>query len=291
MTESPGLRPVPAAMPALVTPFDAAGVIDESAHEHNVAHLAGRGVTGFLIAGSTGEGPYLLPGERRTLLVAARRAAPGSFLLGGVAAQSVAQATAQLAELDDADAALVVTPTAFVSSVEHQVGYYSAVADAATKPVWLYTVPKVTGYNLPVPAVVALATHGNIVGIKDSSGIPERIGDIRGSCPPGFLIYVGASSALAASRRRGCNGAITASSNYTFSLVDQLVKLDPADAAIDLLQARLTEVAGRVEAYGVPGTKAMATLAGLQAGHPRAPLATLDADSIDGLSKAVTSLL
>ena len=30
--------------------------------------LTGRGVPGFLIAGSTGEGPYLEPGERRSLI-------------------------------------------------------------------------------------------------------------------------------------------------------------------------------------------------------------------------------
>lgn len=282
----------PAALPALVTPFDDAGDLKADAHHHNIDVLGERGVTGFLIAGSTGEGPYLVPGERAYLLAIARDAAPNAFLLCGVAAQSVAQALRQISALEQfADAALVVTPNMFSPTVERQILYYRAIADEAAKPVWLYTVPSVTGYNLPVEAVIELATHPNIAGIKDSSGIPERIDEIRQNCPDEFLIYAGASRALATSRRVGANGAITASSNYAFDLVNNIVSRSPDDGAVDGLQSELTELAEVVEAHGIPGTKTVANLVGLRAGVPRAPMLPLDETKDAELRETVGPLL
>ena len=290
-TSGPKTAP-PAALPALVTPFEGGGGLDAGAHDHNIRALSDRGVTGFLIAGSTGEGPYLLPGERAYLLAIARDVAPDAYLLCGIAAQSVAQALRQISELEkSADAALVVTPNMFSPTVERQITYYRALADEANKSVWLYTVPSVTGYNLPVEAVIELATHPNIVGIKDSSGIPERIDEIRQNCPDDFLIYAGASRALAASRRVGANGAITASSNYAFELVNNIVSRSPDDDAVDGLQSELTNLAGIVEAHGIPGTKTAANLVGLTAGVPRAPMRPLDEKQDAELRDAIGALL
>ena len=108
------MRIPPNVMPALITPFTAAGELNEAAHRHNLATLQTRGCRGFLVAGSTGEGPYLEAGERRQLLAAAREELGSDpFLLGGIAGESVRQATAQVAEVTEggADAVLVVTPT------------------------------------------------------------------------------------------------------------------------------------------------------------------------------------
>jgi dihydrodipicolinate synthase/N-acetylneuraminate lyase len=289
MSSSPHNSAPPRALPALVTPFDSTGELDAAAHDHNIGVLTERGVTGFLIAGSTGEGPYLLPGERAHLLAIARQKAPRAFLLCGIAAQSVVQATHQLGELQEADAALVVTPNMLAPTPDHQIRYYRAVADAATMPVWLYTVPPVTGYNLPVEAVITLSAHPNVVGIKDSSGMPERIAEIRQNCPGSFMIYAGASRALAASRRAGADGAITASSNYAFSLVDNLVGRSPDDDGLDALQAELTGLAAIVEAHGIPGTKTAATRTGLMAGAPRAPLLPVDEGTDADVSETVGS--
>ena len=65
----------PRTMPALITPFDDDGEIDVVAHHHNVSAATGVGARGVLIAGSTGEGPYLEPGERTTLVATARESA------------------------------------------------------------------------------------------------------------------------------------------------------------------------------------------------------------------------
>ncbi len=111
------MRTPPAVMPALVTPFTSDGELDAESHRHNLRTLADMDVEGFVIAGSTGEGPYLDPGERADLVAAARdELGDDPFLMCGIAAQSLRQATAQVAEAHDAgaDAALVLTPTTLV---------------------------------------------------------------------------------------------------------------------------------------------------------------------------------
>ena len=101
-------------LPALVTPFAGNGNLDLDAHASNLTALSDRGITGFLLGGSTGEGPYLEDGERLALLETARATLGDSpFLLSGIMSESLRGALRQIEEAASggADAALVLTPT------------------------------------------------------------------------------------------------------------------------------------------------------------------------------------
>ncbi len=285
------VRPPPEVMPALVTPFDIDGSLDLAAHHHNVAALWERGARGFLVGGSSGEGPFLEPGERAALLASARRVAADAYLLGGVNGESVRLAVSQLDEIAaaGADAGLVITPTTLSRDDDAAVRrFYEQVAETSPLPVLLYTVPRWTGYSLPVDMAAVLAGRAGIVGIKDSGGEPSRVGDLVASLHGApFLVYAGASAAIAESVRLGATGAITASANYAFDLVASVVASvrsdsDPADA-----QARLGEMSAAVERWGLAGTKAAAAAAGLRAGWPRLPLRPLP----DTVAAEVAALL
>src|SRR5665811_1671533 len=92
---------LPRLLPALLTPFARSGVLDLDANRHNLTALAGQGAKGFLIAGSTGEGPYLEPGERTALLETARDTLGNNpFLLCGISAETTRMALAQAAEAE-----------------------------------------------------------------------------------------------------------------------------------------------------------------------------------------------
>ncbi len=270
-------------MPALVTPFDEDGEIDLDAHRHNLATLAGRGVAGFVIAGSTGEGPYLEPGERSALVGAAREElGTKPFLVCGVAAETLRAARRQTAEAADAgaDAALVMTPTALVRGRHDAVRtFYIELAADAPLPVLLYSVPAVTGYELPVDVAQELLSHRTaIVGMKDSGGHPVRIQQLAGAVEGSFL-FGGASRAVSLSVAGGGHGAITASGNYAPSLVREVITASRKGKAADA-QERLTGLVGLVEARGLAGTKLAASVAGLRPGHSRRPVRPLgDADA------------
>lgn len=270
--------PLPTLMPALITPFAATGDLDLDAHRRNVTFLVAAGLAGFVVGGSTGEGPYLEPGERGLLLRTARDAAPDATLVGGINAETVRLALAQIEEAAEAgaDAALVITPTTLVRDRDMAVeAFYTDVADAATLPVLLYTVPRVTGYELPLDSVVRLSAHRSIVGMKDSGGEAQRAERLKGNTRPPFHIYIGASRAVADGVAAGARGAITASANYCWALLGELIDAAASGRGAASLQATLDALTAEIEPFGIPGTKTAAGMVGLDPGRPRRPLRPL----------------
>ena len=288
------MRTPPHFMTALITPFDDNGDIIVEAHHHNLQLQAQRGITGFLLGGSTGEGPYLEPTERG-LLVGETRATLGTdpFVMCGVAAQSVRQAVHQVDEIADAgaDAALVLTPTSLARGNHGAVRrFYEALAESARLPIFLYSAPAVTGYDLPSEDAADLSAHPNIVGLKDSAGVALHTKHVAEASVEGFLVYSGSSSALTQAIAGGAVGAITASSNYVPELVAQVVKTasESVTRAVPL-QEQLTSTSKAIEAYGVVGTKAAAGAAGLWTGIPRQPLQPVPRTELAKINQIVSN--
>jgi dihydrodipicolinate synthase/N-acetylneuraminate lyase len=137
------------------------------------------------VLGSTGEAVLLSLDEQREVLeIAIAAAAPDKVMIAGIGQESVRQtiAMAECAAGLQYDAVLVRTPQFYRTQYyradapqTEMLTYYRAVADHSPLPVVLYSVPALTLYDLPIELVAELAQHPNIIGIKDSSGKPERI--------------------------------------------------------------------------------------------------------------------
>jgi len=270
------MRSLPRVMPALITPFARSGELDLGAHRHNVIRMWGLDLRGTLIAGSTGEGPYLELGERRSLVAAAREVAPRSFLLCGIHAETVRSAIAAMHEADEggADAVLVVTPTTLVRHRPDLIeAFFVEVTEAAPLPLLLYSVPKVTGIELAESSVASLSPHPRIVGMKDSGGDPIRSSRLVRAAPDGFKLYAGATTAVSLSIAGGAHGAITASANYAPRLVrDTVIAARRSLRSAEALQTRLSILSTTIESHGTPAVKYAAGRVGFAAGHSRAPL-------------------
>jgi 4-hydroxy-2-oxoglutarate aldolase len=283
----------PRVMPALVTPFTRDGELDLEAHLYNLSALWERGLRGFLIAGSTGEGPYLEPGERHLLVTTARGLLEDAFLICGVASETLRGAVAQTEEAAaaGADALLALTPTSLARGNSAAVrGFYQELAQASPQPLMLYSVPSYTAYDLPIELAAELAGERNVAGMKDSGGQPVRIARLVEEAPKEFLVYAGASVAVALSMAAGAYGAITASANYVPELVIEVVEADSTPQAAQA-QARLRELSEVVEAHRIPGVKAAAEAAGLRPGHPRRPLQRLKGPQSTEIHRAMAAYL
>jgi 4-hydroxy-2-oxoglutarate aldolase len=283
------MLPPPEYMPALITPFTKSGEINTKAHASNLRLLADQGIQGFVIGGSNGEGPYLEPGERFRLVKTARRRK--THLMVGIAAETTRTALAQVQEAVDAgaDSVLVLTPTTLSRDRDESVlRFYTSVADSSPLPAFLYSVPVVTAYSLPVGLVSKLSRHQNIVGMKDSSGDVVRLQSIIDASPQDFILYSGSSRALTAAIAIGCHGAITGSGNYLPALVlKTLATARESPAKARKLQKRLSAISAEVESHGVPGVKAAAKASGLDPGHPREPLTRLSQGAETSLAKLI----
>lgn len=172
--------------PAITTPFYPDGNLYFRKLEHNIARYSRTQLAGMVVLGSTGEAVMLSQDEQREVLrIAIGAAAADKVMLAGIGQESVRQtlAMAETAAELRYDAVLVRTPHFYRNQLHRINGpqlemltYYRTVADHSPLPVVLYSVPPFTLYDLPIEVIAELAQHPNIIGIKDSSGKPERIG-------------------------------------------------------------------------------------------------------------------
>src|SRR4029453_3296967 len=107
---------------------------------------------------------------------------------------------------------LVRTPGFFKSQMTNDVfvKHYTAVADASPLPVLLYNFTAVTGVNLLPAAVAQLATHPNIVGMKESGGDIGQIADLVASTPATFSVIAGSAGTFYPAMSVGAVGGILA---------------------------------------------------------------------------------
>jgi 4-hydroxy-2-oxoglutarate aldolase len=278
----------------LVTPFDAVtGEVDLVALRANVRALVEHGVQGVLVSGSTGEAVYLDESERRLLIEAARAVVTGDrLLLAGVGAEST-RATVRMARAAadaGADAVLVMPPAFYrgLMTPEALREHYAAVADASPVPVVIYQVPShLSTVELATGLVAELARHGNVIGIKESRGSLEQVGDLLTACPPGFQLLVGSAALLYPAFDMGAPGAIVAAAHLAPGACVALYRAFREARASDA--GRLQERVGPlhkeiVVRLGVPGIKAALDLLGRHGGAPRLPLRPLSAKAREEVS-------
>jgi len=193
------------------------------------------------------------------------------------------------------DAALVRTPSFFKSQMTTAafVRHYTAVADASPIPVLLYNVSMFTGVTLAPDAVATLASHPNIVGMKDSGSDIGLIAEFIAQTPDDFVVLAGSAATLFHALAAGCDGAILALAALVPGEVVRMQtlvsenRLDEARA----LQRRLMPLARTIGGlHGVPGLKAALELMDFAAGPPRPPLLPVPPQIVELLRTQLDSL-
>jgi 4-hydroxy-2-oxoglutarate aldolase len=168
---------------AITTPFYPDARLYLRKLEHNVDRYSRTPLSGLVVLGSTGEAVMLGDEETREVLRTARDAASADkVLIAGVARESVSE-TLRLAEFaaeQSYDAVLVRTPNFYSPQMSDAsiLNYYRVIADSSALPVILYSIPQFTKYDMPVQVIAELASHPNIIGLKDSSGKVDRIAEV-----------------------------------------------------------------------------------------------------------------
>lgn len=269
--------------PALVTPFDSAGAVSLFGLEHNIGLYNQTAVSGYVVLGSTGESVLLSWTESVEILrLVTRHATPSKLLIAGTGAESTAETirrTKFAAELGY-QIALVKTPYYYkpVYRAETYLNHYRAVADASPIPVLLYSVPQFTGVALETPEILALSKHPNIIGIKDSSGVMQRVAEVVEAARPDFHVLTGGAAVIYPALALGARGAILALASALPELCTQVFELVQAGqhAQARDLQLKLARASKRiVSESGIAGVKFAMDLRGYKGGVPRLPLLPL----------------
>ena len=204
-------------LPAVVTPFqtDAQQSLDLEGLRSNIEALIAAGVHGIVPTGSTGESATLTFEEHEKVVEVAVEAAGGKVpVLAGTGSNHCRGAPVHEGGKDlGADGALLISPYYNKPNRAGLVRHFTLIADLDI-PTVLYNVPGRTGQNLAPDLVIELASHPNIVGIKEASGNVAQVSQIiEGTLDEDFSVISGDDNLTLPILALGGSGVISVAAN------------------------------------------------------------------------------
>ena len=161
---------------AMITPMTPDGAVDYD----GAARLADYLVTdmrndALVVNGTTGEAPTTTDAEKEQLLrVVLETVGSRAKVVAGVGTNITAH-TIELtrqAERAGVHGLLVVTPYYSKPPQAALLAHFTAVADAATRPILIYDIPGRTAAAVADETLIKLSAHPRIVGVKDAKDDP-----------------------------------------------------------------------------------------------------------------------
>ena len=214
---------------ALVTPFTAAGAVDEKRFRALVERQIAAGVRLLVPCGTTGEAATLTASEHEQVIALTVETARGRAKVLAGAGTNATTATidrARAARAAGADALLLVAPYYNKPTQLGLVAHFRAVAQAVgDAPIVLYNVPGRTASNLAAATTLALAREvENIVGVKEASGDLAQIMAILRDRPAGFRVLSGDDAVTLPLIALGADGIVSVVSNEAPDLMANLAE-------------------------------------------------------------------
>ncbi|MBP5435895.1 4-hydroxy-tetrahydrodipicolinate synthase [bacterium] len=163
---------------AIITPFKEDGKIDFEAFGKLLEKQESAGVSGVVVAGTTGEGATLALNEKEELFRFACGRVSKLDLVAGTGTNNTADSVRQTEAALKAGfkTVLAVTPYYNKPTPKGLFAHYSAIAATGAKIV-LYNVPGRTGLNISPLALSMVAKIENVVAVKEATGDIGRLAD------------------------------------------------------------------------------------------------------------------
>ncbi|MCF0073093.1 4-hydroxy-tetrahydrodipicolinate synthase [Dyadobacter sp. CY261] len=201
---------------ALITPFDEQNEIDYPGLKRLIDLVTEGGTDYLVVQGTTGESPTVSSKEKRDILAFTiennYKKLPIIYGIGSNDTQSVLD-TIKETDFTGVDAILSVCPYYNKPTQEGIIAHFTAIADASPVPVLLYNVPGRTVINVKADTIVKLASHPNIIGIKDAGGSLEQSMELAARVPDDFLLLSGDDNLVTTMVSVGWHGVISVIAN------------------------------------------------------------------------------
>ncbi|AQQ70493.1 4-hydroxy-tetrahydrodipicolinate synthase [Limihaloglobus sulfuriphilus] len=156
---------------AICTPLTEEETLHKDGFKEHIDQQFNNGIYGVLICGTMGNMQLLKDEVYRDAVKYGTEfsAQKGEVFIGvGDASYSRTLARIEFAQQFDVDGLVVLCPYLVKYSQDELVDYFSALADASSKPVYLYDLPVLAGMKISHDTVLKLSKHPNIHGAKCS---------------------------------------------------------------------------------------------------------------------------
>jgi len=287
---------------ALVTPMTELGEIDYEGFRKLIQFQITEGIDGIVPLGTTGENPTLDEDEEDKLIEIAVKESAGKIkVIVGAGSNDTKHMVkyVERAKRFDADAALVVTPYYNKPNDSGMLRHFEAAAKPGI-PIIVYNIASRTGKNIPTPLMKEIAKIQGIIGVKESSGDINQMGDVireiampRKDSQNKFWVLSGDDSMTLPLISMGGEGVISVVSNLLPAKVKNMTQA-ALDGNFEKARAIHYEIlpfmkAAFIETNPVPIKQAL-VWAGLPAGPTRLPLGKLEPSSEAIIKKAMSGL-
>ena len=283
---------------ALVTPFKNNKLDVDNYIELIHFHIK-NGTNGLVPAGTTGESPTLSHEEHEKVIELCINEAKGKIpVIAGTGSNSTEEAISltKHAEKAGADAALVVTPYYNKPTQEGLYQHYKAINDTCGIPVIIYNIPSRSVIDMTVDTMAKLFELKNIVGVKDATGILDRVNQQKEKMGNDFIQLTGEDANVLEFNKRGGIGCISVTANIApklcsdfqkFSLSKNNNEIKEAERINDLLQPVHKSLF--IESNPSP-VKYAAKLLNLCSDEVRLPLVQVMDSTKEAIKKALVSV-
>jgi len=253
---------------ATPTPLTADGHVDVASVQRMVAHHVDLGVTGMMLAGTCGEGPWLRERDKEVLTRTAVEAAQGRISVALQVTDNSAVRTLDNIERATAwgvEIAVVAAPSFFINvTPQRLVSHYVEIIRKSSLPVGLYDRGSHSPYVVPEAMFPEILNEKNLVVVKDSSQQESRRRAYLAAraARPELVLFTGSEFDAAEYIEAGYDGALLGGGIFNAAIAIEMlaavrVKNMPRANA---LQARMNDLMYRV--YG--GTKIECWMTGLK---------------------------
>ena len=286
-------------IPALITPMRKDGTIHEALLEKQVSYLSKAGADGFLINGTTGEGPFLSRDEKRRTFVVTRRASKGrQFLCLACIQPSTGLTLDEIFGFESLqpDFVVVTAPFYFAASQREIILHFEKIAKQSPFPVIAYNIPQCTHNKMDYNTMLEISSIEKVVGLKDSSGDFATFSRVvRKTREREFAWIQGEDSLDAESLILGASGIVTGLSNVWIEpYVGMCRAAEENDVrSVQEFQKKINRLYRILRVTGnktVPAIKAATFLLGRCEKWLKPPLLPLSDEELSRVKKVLTDL-
>lgn len=272
----------------ITTPFKKDGSLDLEGLAKNMEQYKESRLNGYLAIGSNGENKSMTEEEKlQVLATIIEGKASDQIVMAGCIAESTFESIsfAKKAAALGADYLTLLSPSYFKNQMTDDAlyKYFTDIADAVDKPCLVYCAPQFTGGIVLSPSLVKrLASHENVVGMKDSS--TGNIDSYLLAVPDDFAVMAGSANFFISSMTNGAVGGVISLANAFPEITCQLYDLFVAKEyeKCFAMNRKILQLNKAVSGKGgVASVKAAMDLAGLVGGEPRLPLLPMVSGDIE----------
>jgi 4-hydroxy-tetrahydrodipicolinate synthase len=224
---------------ATALPFNDDLTVDFDAYAKHVAWLAENGCDGVAPNGSLGEYQNLSEAERAQVVKTAVEASPEGFsVMAGVGAYGALQSAhwAEQAAEAGAQCVMLLPPNTYRANREQVKDHYATVGKVGL-PIVGYNNPVDTKVDLVPDLIAEIFEAGNMVGVKEFSGDPRRIYEIK-ELVPDIDILIGTDDTVLEVGLAGAVGWVSGYPNAIPKSCIELYNLCTSGNVQDLVRAQ-----------------------------------------------------